>query len=162
MCLFTTVSDIFFDTQYILEGNKIMKKRILTIIIGLSFQQSFCILPSSYIISKEELMSICASSAIVNFPISIEDLQAYPISDQLLASINSLVTDFWQEYELYKDDITISEKEFAFQLLAKVNRNMQIRIQNIATQDPQVKALVWIIWGYALLVIHYQIVYTLT
>lgn len=134
-------------------------------IIGLLLlycQQDFCISPSSYVVSKEELASICASSTIANFPISIEILQSYPISDRLLASINDLITDFWQEYELYTDDSMVSEKEFAFQLLAKVNKNMQIRMQNIATQDPQVKSLAWIMWGYALLVIHYQIVHTLT
>jgi hypothetical protein len=141
--------------------NKNITKKILAVLLFFG-SQVFCTPSSSYVVSKEELASICALSTTANFAISIEMLQLYPISDTLLENINDLIAIFWNEYALHVDEITIPKKEFALKFLKNMNKNMQIRIQNLDINDPQVKALVWIMWGYALLVIHYQIMHTLT
>ena len=120
-------------------------------------RQIFSIVPSDYTVSKDDIKKICAVSTIVNGPISVEMLQSYSIDDKMLEAINTFIVNFWQEFEQHRHEIVVSEKKFAYQLLAEKNAQKRLYIQKMDPTDPLVKAVALIIWGYALVTINYQI-----
>lgn len=124
--------------------------------------QTMCFASSKYSVSRDELASICASFTIANFPIDIETLRSFPMEDNLMDEVNSLIIGFWELYEKHENETTVPKKEYADQLLAQMHIDMVHGIQQIDSKDFYLKSLSYIMWGYALLVIHYQIVHTIT
>ncbi|RTL05976.1 hypothetical protein EKK58_07120 [Candidatus Dependentiae bacterium] len=80
----------------------------------------------------------------------------YPLNDILLNAINEQVQAFWQEYE-EKCTENQDKKYCAFALLATKHQLHTSTIKQ--SSEENARNCAYIIWGYALLIIHYQVVH---
>lgn len=111
-----------------------------------------------YYVSTDDITRICKSSALFNFPVDHTLLATYPLNEKLEQYINEYVHSFWQKIDKLNPDYDLNmRKRKAFELLTQKNVQMNSIIEKI--EDKVERSLAYIIWGYALLVIHHQIVH---
>lgn len=114
-------------------------------------------LPKMSFISKDNIASIISSPYVQKFFVHGTQIKEYPINDILVEFINTEVQQFWKEYaEKYTDDN--NKKQYALSYLDQKNREKNQYIKLIA--DKGVARCAYVIWGYALLIIYYQIVHS--